>query len=455
MDYTKIPRELIYEEKKSLADFGVREDNAANAELYQLLRRYLYYDMGVKSYLPILRHIFNDAYYICTMALLDDSPAERITEYYKIASEHKLYGKKEKDTYAKITLTMVDVYLRRLLYGRLKLHPLRKELKNYHWEYTFILRKLEGHVFPSSQDFEIRELDLQLLEKIDWDKLTNHFQEDLVRELPDVFRGDKNKKLLIVEAIYRALYSNDSIYDVPYNIERHLIRRYEILGGNREDLKSIALGEAKVKLVKSKMNTPCTPSKELDALKERWAKQQEENNVLLMKINYLQNMVSALEKEKEEYKMKANTINMRMSVLIAEQEKRYKESAKYEEMYIQLKKEVDTTLQEAMIEREMSRRQIRELSEKAKMMQEKVGDKTIPLSSLVEGIKRFSKLQGLTAGENLLLSLSLILKKEKVWTDNVDELEDFFIEANDQAKKVQPLHIDQMAVGDNTTMKHD
>ena len=154
MDYTKIPRELIYEEKKSLADFGVREDNAANAELYQLLRRYLYYDMGVKSYLPILRHIFNDAYYICTMALLDDSPAERITEYYKIASEHKLYGKKEKDTYAKITLTMVDVYLRRLLYGRLKLHPLRKELKNYHWEYTFILRKLEGHVFPSSQDLK-------------------------------------------------------------------------------------------------------------------------------------------------------------------------------------------------------------------------------------------------------------------------------------------------------------
>lgn len=81
MDYTKVPRILIYKERSSLDDFGVYESKSFNAILYESL-------MTLKDLKPWIRgafheilRLFNDAYYYLTLIFLEKNPLERYPDY--------------------------------------------------------------------------------------------------------------------------------------------------------------------------------------------------------------------------------------------------------------------------------------------------------------------------------------------------------------------------------------
>ena len=95
-----------------------------------------------------------------------------------------------------------------------------------------------------------------------------------------------------------------------------------------------------------------------------------------------------------------------------------------------------TALAEYKRQNEMSQKQILDMGKQIKMLRDKLGNKTIPLSSLAEGLKRYAQLYGLNEGKELLKSLSYLLKKEPVWVDSTDNLENFFIEAENENKKL-------------------
>ncbi len=88
-----------------------------------------------------------------------------------------------------------------------------------------------------------------------------------------------------------------------------------------------------------------------------------------------------------------------------------------------------------MINNEMSQKQIKKMEEQIQNLRAKLGDKTIPLESLADGLKRYAEVHGFAKGKDLLLSFSYILKHERVWTDNVESLEDFFIAAEEENRK--------------------
>jgi len=78
-----IPRELIYEEKKSLEQFGINDEKSINHTIYDnwLITRT---DLITKSNLGLVQlKVFNDAYFICTTALMHQHSIEAKNYFLK------------------------------------------------------------------------------------------------------------------------------------------------------------------------------------------------------------------------------------------------------------------------------------------------------------------------------------------------------------------------------------
>lgn len=173
------------------------------------------------------------------------------------------------------------------------------------------------------------------------------------------------------------------------------------------------------------------------------------------------NVITELKKLKEEVITKLNTFETLKNQLIREQGERINKVKNAYEAYklkadneiIKLKKELEKKENEIltqrnyileyeedisalqMINNEMSQKQIKKMEEEIQNLRAKLGDKTIPLESLADGLKRYAEVHGFAKGKDLLLSFSYILKHERVWTDNVESLEDFFIAAEEENRK--------------------
>ena len=84
MDYTNVPRELIYKEKTSLKDFGVSNEMTLEHKFYEGLLKRPSIIGCLKKRETILR-IFNNAHYLCTLILMDEDPRLTIDSYREIA----------------------------------------------------------------------------------------------------------------------------------------------------------------------------------------------------------------------------------------------------------------------------------------------------------------------------------------------------------------------------------
>lgn len=81
MDYLKISRSLIYKDRNDLKDFGVQTPDTMNYLLFMYLKQQAL--MGVPGAREVALRCFNNAYYICTLIILeaDDFPELRISDY--------------------------------------------------------------------------------------------------------------------------------------------------------------------------------------------------------------------------------------------------------------------------------------------------------------------------------------------------------------------------------------
>lgn len=81
MDYTKVPRILIYKNRTSLEDFGVYEPNSLNAAIYENLMTLNDLKPRYKGALNEILRLFNDAYYYLTQIFLEKNPLEQYATY--------------------------------------------------------------------------------------------------------------------------------------------------------------------------------------------------------------------------------------------------------------------------------------------------------------------------------------------------------------------------------------
>lgn len=93
MDYTKIPRPLIYKELKDINDFGIKDNSRFERSFYfKLLERPFLLNKVRAEYIEnvpqLVLQIFNNAYYICTLIYIEENTEMYITEYLKIAKNY-------------------------------------------------------------------------------------------------------------------------------------------------------------------------------------------------------------------------------------------------------------------------------------------------------------------------------------------------------------------------------
>lgn len=83
MNYTTVPRSLIYRERRFLKEFGVYEEESITRPLAEAMLRMDFIQFSDSENRALW--CMNTAYYICTMILLETDPRWRLSEYKNIA----------------------------------------------------------------------------------------------------------------------------------------------------------------------------------------------------------------------------------------------------------------------------------------------------------------------------------------------------------------------------------
>lgn len=106
MDYTTIHREFIYKDRSSLKEFGIYDNHIINKKIANYLRTQDFIQW-LNPEENVVR-CMNQAYYYCTMALLEDDPCWRIKQYEQNAVNFTTSFTKE---YTDTILSMMTIYL--------------------------------------------------------------------------------------------------------------------------------------------------------------------------------------------------------------------------------------------------------------------------------------------------------------------------------------------------------
>lgn len=203
----------------------------------------------------------------------------------------------------------------------------------------------------------------------------------------------------MIEAIFNAMSESGNLYKIPHQVDAWLYKEYARNGGKREQL----LAQNEKSLLKSNREDLTSRISNLETEKytllERIRELEQKCNLLAMDKNALSKQLYEL-KQKEKHSEALN-------------------AAQHEKMEEELKQKLS------------------EMDIKVKTLQAKLGTRAVKLSSLVEGVKRYTRVRGLDAGKDIFFSLNYLLMREPVWVDNTEELENFFIE--NELEKNKPL----------------
>ncbi len=314
MDIFQIPRNLIYEARNSIFEFGVRDGRSVDSFLFQ--------DMVSRRCKYKVVDLFNDAYYICTLVMIDSTPDEHIREYEKIVLQNYSYiGREYYRNRMRLVLGMVYVYLKCINSAQdVKLRRFRRKLQESADIEFAIKFSYEIDVTIPDSLFSPRKLTRELLDTIDWSTLTNGYNLDVILKMLNLFGKNTSERIMVFDAILRAAQA----------MEKSSSKQFEKI--------------MELKATRSRLSDP------------RYSFRDDEDD-----------------------------------------------------------RNVDT-----------------QITERVNDISEKIGEATIPLKLLVEGVKKRVQLKGLEAAIELFENLNNILYSVPEWGKNVPELEKFFIEAREK-----------------------
>ncbi len=88
MDYTKIPRSIIYMDIKDIGDFDIDNESVLMGQFFNSMLDQTFMSEHENSE-EILLAVFNNAFYICTLICLEKRPRMYLQRYLSIASAGK------------------------------------------------------------------------------------------------------------------------------------------------------------------------------------------------------------------------------------------------------------------------------------------------------------------------------------------------------------------------------
>lgn len=271
-----IPRELIYEEKKSLEQFGINDEKSINHTIYDnwLITRT---DLITKSNLGLVQlKVFNDAYFICTTALM-----------HQHSIEAKNYFLKNVDI-PSVVFPLALFFLSRVKNSQVDNSRLLKLIETQiqtdeGWKKNF--QDINGLEIPKRKKIEAslfapRKLTPELLSSLKWGGITDGFKIRAIKIIIYYFAKDLNEQKMFAVAIKEGAEE----YEWNYNNE---ICAFQ---GIDEDGKYFYEEEKPIRL--SKVYELCDRIDSSDVfLPMNEDKSQIENNSISLKIN-LQHFLS-------------------------------------------------------------------------------------------------------------------------------------------------------------------
>ena len=226
MDYTNVPRSLIYRDRRSLEEFGVYDEGNIMCPLADAM-----------LHMAIIRHsdsenralwCMNTAFYICTMILLEKDPRWRISNYETIAIPSWNYCQLEFKT---LTLSLVVLLLAFLKNPLRNAHPYGDKVRKDILEWLkkgFMYDELEfkittgshiRYIIPNST-FAPRYIDKEAIhdalavESFNWVQFVKYFEERSVRDIVKAFGSTEEEKHNVVDLLRQASHG---FYTAGYN----------------------------------------------------------------------------------------------------------------------------------------------------------------------------------------------------------------------------------------------
>ena len=244
MDYTQVPRALIYEDRRSLEDFDAYEEGSITRPFLDELLKF-----GSDSY-PYIKDnalwCMNNAFYICTMILLEKDPRPHIFQYKKIATPKDLKDRFISDKYWSAVLSMVILLLQRLetpltkfqdearqnLLGLIDKNTNNDCVKTFNCfskrvkDDTSISQKIPNSLFtPRGIDKET-VIDVINDDDFDWDVFTEEWRERRLREIVKTFGTTEEEKHNVVEILRQVSQDyyedTDDVDDILDNIDNEI-----------------------------------------------------------------------------------------------------------------------------------------------------------------------------------------------------------------------------------------
>ena len=429
MDITSFPRELLYKDRDNIGDFNIYVNNSVNSIIYRKINTIedSYISKRTeKDYLDI----FNDAYYFCVLVYIDKDAAGHIRDIIDVVFKSYKGPQEEFDNYKKLVLTIARGYLSTAFKNLSSIIPIKKYLDDKTYYVHGLSNKVDKELKITIDEFKPRVITSELLSKISWSELTNNFKLKNVHFCVQNLGSSNEEKLLIIKSIYKEEFHSDSLYTVPYEVDRYLLDKYREYGGDpnvdlRNGLKNSIYQDKYFVFLKTELCKDYKRDKEKDEklyynfskfFKKRYA----ETNFI--KLDYqnlnLTNENKSLKLYLSELQEIYYQLELRYELYLAEQKKNKKG-----------KEELDRLkLREAEMKArvEAANAKVDELNCLIQDLKSKLGEKSVPLTIIVEGIKRKAKYAGVAAAHNLFEQIDVILYDVEAWRNNRIELMSFF-----------------------------
>lgn len=219
MDYTTVPRKLIYKERRSLEDFA-EENEDLTVLIDNMISNYYFSSADGKE--RVLR-CFNTAYYLCTLILLCDKHAEwNFAKYCDIAYCNDNKNK----VYQAFTLSLVYILLTNTYY-KIPCEKLVEKLKKYLDLPTHFLQYgdpfIKDYYYSDAyedlqkdlpedwllrEEFTLRKIDEDVYHDVDgsdsaWHRLTDYYRREEIEKIVNALGKDEDEKHILVDLIRR------------------------------------------------------------------------------------------------------------------------------------------------------------------------------------------------------------------------------------------------------------
>lgn len=228
MDFTTIPRQLIYKDKYSLEE--ITEIDEVNVQLIDNMLENKYFDIADAKQ-RVLR-CFNTAYYICTLILLCDKKPEWNLQFYSNIAYCNDKGNK---IYQSFTLSLVYIFLTHTYY-EVNCQKLLERLdfflktnyivaydpflKDYYYKDVCndLLKNTPDNMLIA-EEFLPRAIDLDAFSDLygthfSWTKYTNYYKYDIMLDIVSSLGKTEEEQMLLCQHIdddARKFYGEDAI----------------------------------------------------------------------------------------------------------------------------------------------------------------------------------------------------------------------------------------------------